>query len=377
MNKKVIAGGIAVIAVCALIIPKIFAKKPFAEAVADPIVEVTSPDVRDINLTTELVGSVEPEDVVYIYPKAAGDVTEVKIKAGELVQEGQLLCVIDTKQVESAKNSLNSADLALRQAKDELSRQSILYSSGGISEQAYQQYQDNVKSAQISYDNAKGNYDNQVSYSQIKAPISGIVEVCNIEVFDQVSQNDMLCVISGQGARIVSFSVTERIKKQLREGDTIVVEKDGETYDGVIYEVSSMADSTTGLFKVKARLDENTDEMALSTGSSVKLTVVSDSVESVLTIPVDSVYYDGGLSYVYTYDRDTGSTHKLAVEVGLYDSEWIEVKSGLDSSAEVLTTWSSELYEGTKVRIKETGQDAEQSPLPGAEASEAAVPQQS
>lgn len=377
MNKKVIAGGIAVIAVCALIIPKIFAKKPFAEAVADPIVEVTSPDVRDINLTTELVGSVEPEDVVYIYPKAAGDVTEVKIKAGELVQEGQLLCVIDTKQVESAKNSLNSADLALRQAKDELSRQSILYSSGGISEQAYQQYQDNVKSAQISYDNAKDNYDNQVSYSQLKAPISGIVEVCNIEVFDQVSQNDMLCVISGQGARIVSFSVTERIKKQLREGDTIVVEKDGETYDGVIYEVSSMADSTTGLFKVKARLDENTDEMALSTGSSVKLTVVSDSVESVLTIPVDSVYYDGGLSYVYTYDRGTGSTHKLAVEVGLYDSEWIEVKSGLDSSAEVLTTWSSELYEGTKVRIKETGQDAEQSPLPGAEASEAAVPQQS
>lgn len=353
MKKGMIAGFITVAAICVVVLPKLFTKKQFAEAVADPVVETSVPETASIRLTAGLVGSVEPEDVVYIYPKAGGDVTEVKVKAGEMVEAGQLLCVVDTKQIENAKSTLDSAELALRQAKEELSRQSILYSGGGISQQAYRQYQDNVTSAQIACDNARVNYNNQVSYSQISAPISGIVEVCNIEQYDQVSQGDLICVISGRGARIVSFSVTERIRANLDEGDRITVEKDREQFEGTIYEVSTMADTVTGLFKVKARLDDNMDEAKLTTGSLVKLYVVSESADNVMTVPVDAVYYDGGLAYVYTCDRDTMSLHKVQVEAGLFDSERIEIISGLNGDEEVLTTWNSELNEGTKVRIKD------------------------
>lgn len=352
MKKKIIIGIAALAVLSALILPKVLRREPFAEGAADPIVEVTQPEVRDIRLTTGLVGEVEPEDVVYVYPKASGEVTEVKVKAGEGVEKGQLLCVVDTKQIESAKSSLDSAQLSLKQAQEELARQSVLYSGGGISQQAYEQYQDQVKAAQIAYDSAKVNYDNQVSYSQIKAPISGMVELCNIQVYDSISQNDLLCVIAGQGAKVVSFSVTERIRNYLEEGDLIVVEKDGESFEGQIIEVSFMADSNTGLFQVKARLDEALDETKLPTGSMVKLYVTSEHADQVLTVPVDSVYYDGGLAYVYTCDLEELSLHKVQVEVGLYDSDWIEIKSGLETEDRVLTTWSSELYEGTKVRIK-------------------------
>ena len=173
MMKKIIIGAAVLAVLGALILPKLGNKKPFAESVADPIVEITQPGIRDIRLATGLVGEVEPEDVVYVYPKATGEVTEVKVKAGEAVKEGDLLCVVDTKQIESAKSSLESVQLSLKQAQEELSRQSVLYSGGGISQQTYQQYQDSVKAAQIAYDSAKVNYDNQVSYSQMKAPISG------------------------------------------------------------------------------------------------------------------------------------------------------------------------------------------------------------
>lgn len=379
MKKGILIGCAAAAVLCAVILPRIFSKEPFAEAVADPIVEITSPERRDIQLTTGLVGSVEPEDVVYVYPKVSGEVTDVYIKAGDKVEKGQLLCVIDTKQIESAKSSLDSASLALKQAQEELSRQAILYAGGGISQQVYQQYQDAVQSAQISYDNAKVNYDNQVSYSWITAPISGTVEVSDVEVFDQVSASNQLCVISGEGAKVVSFSVTERIRKHLAEGDSIVVEKDGQSYEGTVYEVSSMADSSTGLFPVKAKLDENGTEgeeaeSSLPTGSMVKLYVISDSAEDVLTVPVDSVYYDGGLSYVYTYDDETSSLHKVEVETGLYDSEWIEIKAGVDESDKVLTTWSSELYDGTVVRIKEQTAETENAAIE-IETAETAVPQ--
>lgn len=82
MKKKIIIGIAALAALSALILPKVLRREPFAEGAADPIVEVTQPEVRDIRLTTGLVGEVEPEDVVYVYPKASGEVTEVKVKAG-------------------------------------------------------------------------------------------------------------------------------------------------------------------------------------------------------------------------------------------------------------------------------------------------------
>ncbi|MCD8371113.1 MAG: efflux RND transporter periplasmic adaptor subunit [Clostridiales bacterium] len=371
-KRTMILLGAIVVVLGLAIASRLLNNTPFADAVADPVVEVTRPEIRDISLITGLVGTVEPEDVVYIYPKVSGEVREVYIKAGEVVHEGDAICEVDTRQVENAKNSLDAAALALSQAQDDLSRQSVLYAGGGISEQTYKQYQDAVTSAQISYNDAKVNYDNQISYSQFVAPITGLVEVCNIEKFDQVTTNDLLCVISGQGARVVSFYVTERVKNQLREGDLITVEKDGEDYEGTIQEVSVMADTDTGLFKIKARMDESMDEYVLPTGSSVKLYVTSQSVYNVMAIPVDSVYYDGGLSYVYTYDADGSIIHKVQVETGLYDSEWIEIQSGLDYGDQVLTTWSSELGEGTSVRLKESTVSGEEETASGNESAAAA-----
>ncbi|MDO4268054.1 MAG: efflux RND transporter periplasmic adaptor subunit [Eubacteriales bacterium] len=359
MRKGIITGGIVLAALCAAVLPRVFKKEPFAQAVSDPVVEVETPHTDDITLASGLVGTVEPETVVYVYPKASGDVTEVDVKAGMQVTAGQRLCVIDTKQIESAKSALDSAELALRQAEEELSRQAVLYAGGGISSQAYSQYQDSVESARISYDNAKNTYDTQVSYSQITAPISGLVEVCSVEKFDNVSQSDLLCVISGEGAKTVSFSATERIRNYLEEGDEISVEKDGESYKGTIYEISSMADADTGLFTVKARLASDVDESKLPTGSSVKLFVISESVSGAMVVPVNSVYYDGGLSYVYVYDPETGTLDKRQVETGLYDTENIEIKSGLGAAEEVLTTWTSELSSGTRVQIKEAVQNQE------------------
>ncbi len=353
MKKNWIIGCAAAALLLAAVLPRALRKEEFAQAVADPVVEISSPETRDIRLTTGLVGTVEPESVVYVYPKASGEVTEVNIKSGQIVEAGQLICVIDTDQVDSARSSLDSAKLALRQAQEELSRQSVLYAGGGISQQSYQQYQDSVESAQIAYDSAKNNYETQVSYSQITAPITGLVEVCNVEKFDQIGQSNLVCVISGQSNKVVSFSVTERIRNQLREGDQITVEKDGEEYAGTIYEISTMADADTGLFTAKARLDVTEDEYKLSTGSSVKLYVVSSSVEDVLAVPVDAVYNEGGASYVYTYDSSTGTLHKLQVETGMQDADWIEITSGLEGSEQVVVTWSSELYEGTAVRVKE------------------------
>ena len=310
-------------------------------------VSAEPPGTGSIELETAVTGTIEPSDVVYLYARAAGDVTSVLVKAGDTVEAGQLLAVIDTKQVESAENAMESARLSYESAQSTLSRQELLYAGGDISEQEYEQYQNQAESSRLAYESAKMSYENQVEYSNITAPVSGVIESCSIEAFDHISANERLCVISGEGAQTLKFKVTERIAGNLTAGDELRVEKDGETYSGSITEVSGMADASTGLFEVKGSIN-GADSVA--SGSVVKIYLVSDRAENVMTVPVDAVYFDGGVGNVYLYQD--GTVHKQQVEVGIFDSSLAEIQSGLTESDLVISTWSSELYEGSTVKLK-------------------------
>ena len=153
------------------------------------VVRAEQPSSGDIILTTGLTGTVEPSDVVHIYAKAAGDVTAVYVKAGDMVTQGQVLFEIDTEQVETAKNSMDAASVSLSEAQSNLRRMQILYSGGDLSEQEYEQYVNAVKSAQLQYESAKLAYERQVQYSSVTAPINGKIESFDVEVYDRVSQS--------------------------------------------------------------------------------------------------------------------------------------------------------------------------------------------
>ncbi|RGY96927.1 efflux RND transporter periplasmic adaptor subunit [Clostridium sp. AM58-1XD] len=350
MKKKgIIIGVVTVAALAAIITPRFFKKEQFGQAASIPILSASVPEQGNLQLTTDLIGTVEPSDVVYIYPKASGDVTAVHVQAGDSVQQGQVLCTIDTKQVDSAKNNMDTARVSMDKARADLDRMSILYSSGGISSQEYEQYKSSYELAEISYKSAKQNYETQVEYSTITAPISGKIELADMEVHDTVSQSNLICVIAGEGGKVVSFSVTDRVRGYVNVGDSMSVEKDGKNYSGTIQEVSTMADTATGLFKIKAAVP---DDGNLPTGSSLKLSVISEKAENAMLVPVDAIYFEGGNSYLYTYDTEAGTVHKVQVETGIYDSEKMEVLSGITMDDLVVNTWSSELYEGAKAQLR-------------------------
>lgn len=367
MKKGILVAGVALVAIAAaVVLPQVLRPDAVVEEAPIPVVELQTPKPGSIELFRNLVGSVEPSEVVYIYPKAAGEVTEVYVLPGDEVVKGQPICKIDTKQVEPARLSLQSAEVAVNDADRNLERQRALFAAGDISSVAFEQAESQARSARIQYDNAKLNYDNQVEYSNITASISGKVESCDIEVHDNVSQQSLICVISGEGTKSVSFSVPEKILRQLKVGDSVTIQKNGMEYEGNITELSTMIDSSTGLFKIKASVESGD---ALPTGSTVKLYVISDRADDVMTLPVDAIYYAGGDAYVYTYDD--GIVHSVPVEVGIYDSELIEILGGIDADTQVITSWSSELFEGSRVQTAEAarnaGQTAEETSQAGGE----------
>lgn len=311
------------------------------------VVNAANPTTGDVSVTSSLTGTVEAADVVYVYAKAGGDVTAVNVKAGDIVSQGQVLMEINTEQVESAKNNMDSAQVNLSQAQSNLNRMQILYGSGDLSDQEYEQYQNNLKSAELQYESAKLQYEKQVEYSTITAPIAGRVESVDVDVYDRVNQSAQLCVIAGEGQNSITFYVTQRMMQNLKTGDELEISKNGTTYTGNITEISNMVDASTGLFKVKGDMT-GSDEIAI--GSTVKIELVTERAENAMLVPIDAIYYSGGNAYVYLYED--GKAKMTSVEVGIYDSENAQILSGLNADDMVVSTWSSNLYEGADIRLK-------------------------
>ncbi|MDR2024749.1 MAG: efflux RND transporter periplasmic adaptor subunit [Hungatella sp.] len=374
MTKKkafIIAGVVVIVAaVAGLTLPKVLERKK-EELVAEvpPAVTAEKPETRTIEISNELIGTIEPDSIVHVTPLGAGEITSVGVKTGDVVSAGQLLCVIDTKQVESTRIATETARITYEDAKKNLDRYTVLYAAGDVAEADYQSLADKVEMARLQYENAKIAYKIQMESSQVTAPIAGRVESFNISVHDMVSPQTALCVISGEGGKSLTFYVSERIVGGLKAGDSIRVEKNGTDHEAAITEVSTMIDQASGLFKVKASIP---DGDTLATGTSVKLYVIAQRAENVLTVPVDSVYYEGGNPFIYTYAD--GSLKKNAVTVGLADNEYMEIQSGITAEDQVVTTWTSELYDGSKVTLAGGNEDDSQAAQGTAEEGTGAEP---
>ncbi len=348
-RTKIIIGVVIAGILAAAAVPRFLKPAEVTEQVTIPVVKAEMPQTGTITLSKEVIGTVEPSDIIYVMPKVAGEILEIYVNPGDIVEAGQPLCRIDNKQIDSSKISLDAAKVAMDTANANLARMQVLYASGDISAQAFEQVQTSAQSASLQYDGAKLAYDLQVEYSTVTAPITGKIESSTMALHNTVAQSSQLCVITGEGGKKVTFSVADSLRNALSLGDEIVMEKQGTEYAGTVTEIGSMVNPQTGLFDIEASVDNGE---TLAPGVKIQLSVVSDKSENVMTLPVDCVYYDGGNAYVYTYEN--GTVHKVPVEVGIYDSERAEIVSGISADNLVITTWTSELTEGAAVTLQET-----------------------
>jgi len=346
---KIVIGLVCVGAFGALMVTRFMKKDEPIEAVPNPTVVVQTPETGSIELSTGLTGTVEPADQVYVIPKGSGEVLEVYVNQGDVVQKGQKLFRIDNKQLDAARITLNTTQVSVNDAQTSLNRMKALYESGDISSQAYEQAVSALSMAKLQYDSAKLNYDTQSENTVITAPIAGVLEQFSVDVHDMSSAGSVAGVISGAGGKTLTFNVSERVMKGLQVGDPVTVEKNGSEYNGAITEIGSMVDAQTGLFKVKASLGESD---GLASGTMVKVYVTAEKAENVMVLPADCVNYSNGDAYVYTYDAATSTAKKTPVEDGLIDSDKIQIVSGLSYDDEVITSWSKELYDGAAVNIQ-------------------------
>ena len=353
-SKRLIAGAVVLLVAAGFVFKLVSGKEEAPQYETRPTVAVQTPVTGDITLYTELTGTVEPVSRAYVMPKISGEILEVNFQAGDTVQAGQVLCKIDSDASRTMELQMQSASVAADTAARELARLQPLFDGGFVSQQQFQQAQDAATSARLAYETAKTQYDLQMEYTTVTAPIGGVIESRGIELHDHVSPSAPICVISGGDQLQVNFGVTEKVMKNMNVGDALTVEKNGSTYEGNLTEIGAMVNAS-GLYDAKAAVSQGA---SLTNGAKVKLTVVMDRAEGAMTVPVDAVNYDNGNAFVYCYED--GTAKKTMVEAGIYDSQNMEIISGLEADSQVIVTWSNELVDGQQVLLDD-GQKEESS----------------
>lgn len=105
-GKKIAALGLAVVLGISV---SACSKEEETEAVNKISVEVQNPRVGSLELDRTYIGSVTPQEQVYVMPMTSGTVTDVFFSVGDMVQEGDVLFKIDD---EAAKLQLENAQAA-------------------------------------------------------------------------------------------------------------------------------------------------------------------------------------------------------------------------------------------------------------------------
>ena len=188
-----------------------------------------------------------------------------------------------------------------------------------------------------------------LSKYKIYAPIGGVIESKNVSLYESPGMQSAAYTISNKEMMSVSFNATADGAAALSLGDTITVTKGGKDYQATIFEIDTKANESTGLFPVKAQL-EQVDGSILS-GVTVKVTASTAKAEDAMLIPVDLIYYDEGQAYVYTYQD--GKAVRTDIETGMSTSETTVVESGLTKDSLLITTWHPDLADGVSVNLAE------------------------
>lgn len=325
-------------------------KKPAEVIETKPAVSVSLPGKHDIINYTEAVATVAPSEEVKVLPKMSGEITEVNFSLGDHVNAGDVLLSIHSDALKSLQIQVDSAKIAMNDAATALNRTRELFGAGAVSAQQMDSAESAAKSTKLAYESAQTQLDLQSGYTSVTAPISGTIGTKNAEVHGMAAPSSAICTITGESGMQISFGVPESALANIETGNTLELQKNSRTYKCTVTEISNKVSASSGLYECKADIADAGD---LLSGSKAKVKLVSAKSSQVLCVPVSAVFYADGKPFVYVYDEASGKVKKTLFTQGLSDSEFMEVKSGIDEKSQIVSTWSKEIYDGAEVLLQQ------------------------
>ncbi len=387
---------------------------------AESIAPVQTAEVvrAPIQRITRAQGILYPLNQSSITPKISAPVREFYVNRGDHVRRGQLLAVLENKdlaaaeaeskglvdQAEASYRSVTAATLPeevakaqadLQAAKEAMDAAQKLYESrkellqqGALPRrqvdeanvafvQARSQYdvalkhlnsldqvgkETEIKQAQAQLDAAKGKYQGtqvQLEYSRITSPISGVITDRPLYAGEMAGTDKPLLTVMDISRVIARANVTADQLPFLKVGNpaTIVNADSSATLNGKVTVVSPALDpsSTTAEIWVEA---PNPGER-FKPGISVQVSITAETVRDAVVAPVAAILPTPEGTIIAMVVGSDSVAQEREIETGIRDGDRVQILKGLEAGEQVVVVGGLGLEDKAKVRVEKPGEKAE------------------
>ena len=246
-------------------------------------VEVLPEDVLD---TLSVLGEVEAQEHVAIYPKLRGKLASYAVQKGQPVQKGDLIAYIDRDEV------------------------------------GYQYHQ-----------------------APVYSPLSGIVSAKPLDLGSEVRPDTVIGKIMNIETVKTVFSVPDRYLDQIRLGQRMDVSVGDALYVALVSEITPIIDPATRSFTVIAKIDN--PQAQLHPGMFARAEIVLKTMKDSILVPEEAVIAMGGRWHVFKIVEGVALLEE--VKLGLRKPGKVQILDGVKAQDHIITHGNHKVAEKQRV----------------------------
>lgn len=355
-------------AACAVALAACSRDKAQHVAQAAPVT-VTKVAARDMPITLNAIGSVEPINSVSVKSLIDGQILESLVKDGDDVKQNQLLFRIDPRPAEAALKQAQAAqskdEATLEQARSQVKRYAAIADKGYISADQMEQYRTNADAAAAAVKVDQANVvaaKVTLGYTEIHSPIAGRIGRILIQPGNLVKANDTnaLVVINQiepiyvnfalPGAQLGPVLVAQNAAPLAVQASVTGVAK---PVDGKVAFVDNAVDTTTGTVKVRASFAN--PEHLLWPGQLVTVNLTLGVQKDAVVVPDRVVQNGPDGTYVFVVKADQHAEQRKVDVQRMIDNQAV-IGKGLSAGETVVLDGQSRVEDGAALKV--TGEGA-------------------
>lgn len=292
------------------------------------------------------VGTLIAPQSVSVLPEVAGMVDKIYFKSGDLVQQGQLLLTLDSRQ-EQAK--LASDQASLRLARLDYQRDRRLFSQRAVAKQTL-----DTSFATLQQNQAAVQGDRvAIEQKQVKAPFAGRIGITTVSLGQYVgptTSNSTIATLEQVDPLFVDFSLPQQRINDLKIGQPMQIKVDSypnKIFNATISAIDVSVDQDSRMIKVRGVVPNG--QQLLHAGMFADVEVMLPEQLAVITVPQTAITYNlyGDMIYVV---KD-GKAVQTFVTVGQRRGDEVAISKGLTSGQEIVVSGQLKLFNGSPVIV--------------------------
>jgi membrane fusion protein, multidrug efflux system len=314
----------------------------------------------ELKQTMALSGALRAVDQASVKARVAAEVREVLVREGESVTAGQILVRMDTSEfqarVDQAKGNLHAMRAQLDIATKNRDNNRALLDKGFISRAAFDNTASQFAAAQANVESAQGALDivqKLLNDSVVRAPISGLIAVRNVQPGEKVSTDyKLLDIVNLKKMECEALVPTSDISK-IKIGQSVLLHIEGlaEEFIGNVTRINPATQAGSRSIAIYIQV-ANPQDM-LKVGMFVDAQLVLRTKANVIAIPQTAVHKESSGAYVYALENNliVRKNITLGQEGRSGEVALIEITSGLNAEDQIVKTDMGNLRPGTPVRM--------------------------